>query len=175
MATAKDATEYYSDGMPQLDPAFMGNLIFWFIVTILAIYFIMSRIAIPRISSTLEERASAISRDIEQAANLKQQAEDAEAQYNAALANARAEAQKIAADTKAEIQGELDVAIQKADAEIAARSAESEARIEEIRASASDAVKKVAKDTANEIIKSVMPGAADAKSITAAITAQLKG
>jgi len=166
MATAKDATEYYSDGMPQLDPAFMGNLIFWFIVTILAIYFIMSRIAIPRISSTLEERASAISRDIEQAANLKQQAEDAEAQYNAALANARAEA---------EIQGELDIAIQKADAEIAARSAESEARIEEIRASASDAVKKVAKDTASEIIKSVMPGAADAKSITAAITAQLKG
>jgi len=71
-------------------------------VTILAIYFIMSRIAIPRISSTLEERASAISRDIEQAANLKQQAEDAEAQYNAALANARAEAQKIAADTKAD-------------------------------------------------------------------------
>ena len=175
MAAAKDGATKYYEGMPQLDPAFMGNQVFWFIITILVVYFIMSRIAIPRISSTLEERSNAISRDIEQAADLKTKAEEAEAAYNQALANARAEAQKIAAETKADIQKDLDAAIAKADAEIAARAAESEARIGEIRASADKAVKDVAKTTATEIIKSVMPGAADAKTITSAITSALKG
>lgn len=178
MATAAEAGEKaskYYEGMPQIDPAFMPNLIFWFVLTILAIYFILARVAIPRISSTLEERSSAISRDIEQAADLKTRAEEAETAYNDALAKARGEAQKIAAEAKADIQKDLDAAIAKADAEIAARAAESEARIGDIRASADKAVKDVAKTTANEIIKSVMPGAADAKSITAAITAALKG
>ena len=34
------------EGMPQLDPAFMPNLIFWLVLTMLAIYWILSRIAL---------------------------------------------------------------------------------------------------------------------------------
>jgi F-type H+-transporting ATPase subunit b len=62
----------------------------------------------------------------------------------------------------------------KADAEIAAKSAESEKRIGEIRAGAMEAVTEVARDTAKELV-AVLGGKADAKAVTAAVTAALKG
>ena len=73
-----------------------------------------------------------------------------------------------------DIQADLDVAIAKADADITAKAAESEAAIAEIRAGAEAAVKGVAKDTAKEII-AAMGGKADARSVTSAVTARMKG
>ena len=161
-------------GMPQLCGEWMGNQIFWLVVTLVVIFFILSRVALPRIASILAERQGSITNDLAAAEDLKAKAVEAEDAYNKALADARAEAQNIVAAAKADIQGDLDDAIAKADAEIAARSAESEKKIAEIRASALDSVKVVAKDTAKEIV-SAMGGKADAKSVTAAVTARMKG
>ena len=91
-----------------------------------------------------------------------------------ALATARTEAGKIVAAAKAEIQKDLDAATAKADVEITARAAESEAKIAEIRAGAEEAVQAVAKDTAKELV-AALGGTADARSVTAAIAARLKG
>lgn len=161
-------------GMPQLCGDWMGNQVFWLVVTLVVIYLILSRVALPRIASVLAERQGTITNDIAAAEELKKKAEDAEAAYNQALADARAEAQKIVADAKAEIQADLDVAIAKADAEIAAKAAESEKAIAEIRAGALDSIKDVAKDTAGEIV-GALGGKADKKSITSAVTAAMKG
>lgn len=160
--------------MPQLDFSTFPNQIFWLVVTLIVIYFILSRVALPRIGAVLAERQGTITNDIAAAEELKQRAVEAEAAYDQALLDARAEAGKIVADAKADIQAELDVQMQKADAEIAAQTAESEKAIAEINAGAADAVKAVAKDTAKEIV-AAMGGKADAKTITAAINAALKG
>jgi F-type H+-transporting ATPase subunit b len=169
-------TETTADGagMPQLDFATFPNQIFWLAVTLVAIYFVLSRISLPRIAGVLSERQGTITNDIAAAEELKLKAKEAEAAYNQALAEARAEAQKIAAETKAEIQAELAKAQAKADAEIAAKGAESEKAIAEIRAGAVESVKAVAKDTTKEIL-SAMGSKADAKAVTAAITARMKG
>jgi F-type H+-transporting ATPase subunit b len=161
-------------GMPQLCFEWYGNQIFWLIVTLVVIYFVLSRIALPRIAAILAERQGTITNAIANAEDLKQKAAEAETAYNKALADARAEAQTIAAETRASIQGELDKAIAKADAEISAKAAESEKAIAAIRASALDSVKDVAKDTAKEIVSS-LGHKSDAKSITAAVTARMKG
>lgn len=161
-------------GMPQLDFSTFPNQIFWLVVTLIVIYFILSRVALPRIGAVLAERQSTITNDIAAAEELKQRAQEAEAAYDQALIDARAEANKIVADAKAEIQADLDVQMAKADAEIAAQTAESEKAIAEIQDGAADAVKAVAKDTAKEIV-AAMGGKADAKTITAAINAALKG
>ena len=105
-------------GMPQLDFSIYPNLIFWLLVAIVALYFILSRVALPRIGTVLAERNDAIANDIEMAALLKRRADEAEAAYNAALAQARDEAHKIAAETKAGIDKELASLLAKADAEI---------------------------------------------------------
>ncbi len=160
--------------MPQLNPDYFSNQIFWLLVTLVVIYFILSRVALPRIASVLAERQGTITNDIAAAEELKQRAQEAEAAYEKALSDARAEAAKIVDDTKAEIQTQLDVELQKADAEIAAKTAESEAAIAEIQAGAADAVKTVAKEAAKEIV-AAMGGTADARTVTAAVTARMKG
>ncbi len=162
-------------GMPQLDIGTFDNQVFWLVITLVVIYFVLSRVALPRIAAILAERQGTITNDIAAAEDLKAKAHDAEAAYDKALADARAEAQRISAETKATIQADLNgVAIAKADAEIAAKTAESEKAIAEIRAGAMEAVTEVANDTAMEIV-AVMGSKADAESIDTAVAARMKG
>ena len=161
-------------GMPQLDFAHFPNQIFWLVVTLIVIYLVLSRVALPRIGAVLAQRAGTISNDIAAAEDLKRKASEAEDAYEKALADARVEAGRIAAEAKAEIQAELDAAIAKADEQIAAKSAESEKAIAEIQDGAMEAVQAVAKDTAKEIV-AAMGASADARTVTAAINARMKG
>lgn len=161
-------------GMPQLCADWMSNQVFWLVVTLLVIYFVMSRIALPRIGAVLAERSGTITNDIAAAEELKAKAVEAEEAYQKALSDARAEAASIVAAAKAEIQAELDSELAKADAQIAAKAAESEAAIAEIRAGAVKSVTAVAKDTAKELV-GALGGKADAKTVTAAVTARMKG
>ena len=170
----QSAAEASGPGMPQLDFSTWGNQIFWLVITLVVIYLILSRVALPRIASVLAERQGTITNDIAAAEDLKAKAQEAEAAYDKALIDARAEAGRIVAETKAGIQADLDKAIATAYTKIAAKAAEGEKVIAEIRAGALDNVKVVAKDTAKEIV-AAMGGKADAKSITAAVTARMKG
>lgn len=174
MATP-DAAAASAPGMPQLDFATFPNQIIWLVITLVAIYVILTQFALPRIAGALEDRHEAIADDLEKAADLKRQAEEAEEAYNEALRKARSEAQAIAAETKAKIQAELDSATAKADAEIAAKAAESEARISEIRESALKSVEDVANETAGAVVDAVLPGTADADALKSAVAAALKG
>lgn len=161
-------------GMPQLCGEWMGNQIFWLVVTLVVIFFILSRIALPRIAAILAERQGAITSDLATAEDLKAKAVEAEKAYNKALADARAEAQNIIAATKAEMKQELDEAMAKADADIAARAAEGEKKIAEIRASALESIKEVAHATAQELVVA-MGFKPDAKAIASAVTERVKG
>lgn len=161
-------------GLPQLCPDWMGNQIFWLVIALVVIFFILSRIALPRIAAVLAERQGTITNDLAAAEDLKEKASDAEDAYNKALADARAQAQEIIAEAKAEINAELEEATQKADAEIAAKTAEGEKAIADIRANAMESVKEVAKDTAKELV-AAMGVKADGRSVTSAVNSRLKG
>lgn len=162
-------------GMPQLDTAIYPNLIFWLVVALVALYLILTRVALPRISTILAERNDAISNDLEMAAIYKRRAEEAETAYNAALAKAREEAQRIAAEAKAEVGRELGGLMAKADAEIAAKGAESATRIREIEASATESVGEVARAAAADIVAAIGPRAAKDAVIAKAVAAAMKG
>ncbi|MEM9552525.1 MAG: F0F1 ATP synthase subunit B' [Pseudomonadota bacterium] len=160
--------------MPQLEISTFPNQIFWLVVTLVVIYLILSRVALPRIGSILADRAGTITNDIAAAEDLKAKAAEAERAYEQALADARAEAQQIVAATKAEIQAELNDAIAAADAQIAEKAAESEQAIAEIRAGALESVREVATATAGEIV-TALGGSADAGAVTDAVASRMKG
>lgn len=174
MATEAHGEAGQAVGMPQLDFSTWPNQIFWLLVTLVVIYFVLSKIALPRIAAVLADRKSTITNDLAAAEELKAKAVAAEKAYNDALANARTEAAKIVAQAKAEIQKDLDAATAKADAEIAAKAAESEKTIAGIRDGAAAAVAEVARDVAAELV-AALGGGADAKTVTAAVTERLKG
>ena len=162
-------------GMPQLDFSTFPNQIFWLIVTLVVLYLVLSRVALPRIATVLSERHGAIQRDLDKAEEMKRSAIEAENAYNKALADARAKANDIVNEAKSEIQKDLDKAIAKADLEISAKAVESEKAISAIRDSAVQSVEEVANITANNIVDAILPEAADTKTIKAAVAARLKG
>ena len=161
-------------GMPQLCFEWYGNQIFWLIITLVVIYFLLSRLALPRIAAILAERQGTITNAIANAEDLKVKAAEAEEAYNKALADARSEAQAIAAENRAKMQAVLDEAIAKADAEIAAKAAESEKAIAEIRASALENIREVANEAAKDIV-AAFGGKADANTVTEAVSERMKG
>ncbi|MEB8387548.1 F0F1 ATP synthase subunit B' [Rhodobacteraceae bacterium KMM 6894] len=161
-------------GLPQLCGEWMGNQVFWLVVTLVIIFFVLSRIALPRIGAVLAERQGSITNDIAAAEDLKSKAVSAEEAFKKAEADARTAAQAIISEAKAEIKADLDVAMAKADAEIAAKAAEGEKTISEIRKNALANVTEVAKSATKDIV-AAMGGTADAKTVNAAVTARMKG
>jgi F-type H+-transporting ATPase subunit b len=161
-------------GMPQLDFSTFPNQIFWLVVTLVVTFLLLKLVVLPRVAGILAERKGAMASDLAAAEELKQKAVAAEKAYQDALVKARSEAAKIIAAAKAEIAGDLKAAIAKADDQIAAKAADSEKRIAEIKAGAMDAVSQVAKATAGELV-AALGGTADAKAIASAVSARLKG
>jgi F-type H+-transporting ATPase subunit b len=161
-------------GLPQLDLSTFPNQIFWLVITIVVLYWVLSRVALPRIAAVISDRQGAITGDLMAAEEFKQKAREAEAAYDKALADARTEAQKIVAANRAEIQKELNAAIAHADAEIAARTAESEKRIREIRDSAANDAREVARDVTAELVRS-FGGNVDQAAVDQAVDDRMKG
>lgn len=165
------ATEAAEEGMPQLDPSTFDNQIFWLVVSLVAIFMIVRRLAMPRIGTTLANRAGSISNDLGAAETLRAQAHEAEAAYDRALAEARAEAGRIVAATRAEIQAGLDAELARADVEIEAKSTESARRLAEIEREATSSVAAVARDAARALV-AALGGSGDDAGIDAAVAAR---
>ncbi len=161
-------------GMPQLDLTTFGNQIFWLLVALAVIYFALSRIALPRLGSILADRQGLMTGDLSTAEDFRRKAKDAEAAYERALADARAEAGKIVDANRADMQHELDAAIATADAEISARTVQSEQRIGEIRNSSARDARTVAQDVAAELVRA-FGAQPDPAALTAAVDARMKG
>jgi F-type H+-transporting ATPase subunit b len=160
--------------MPQLDISTFSNQIFWLVVSLVVLYLIMSRVALPRIAAVLADRRSAITSDIAAAEEFKLKAVEAEKAYTRALEEARAEAHRIVEAAKAEMQAELNVQIAQADAEISAKAAESERRIREIRDNAVAMVTDVSKDVTGDILAAFDMNA-ETGAVGAAVDARIKG
>lgn len=161
-------------GMPQLDFSTFPNQIFWLATALTAIYFLLTRVALPRMGAVMAERSGTITNDLAAAEDLKAHAQEAEAAYERSLRDARAEANRIVAEARAEMQSELDEAIADADERIAERTAESERAIAAIREQASGSVREVARDVAREIVQA-MGFESDAGRVDAAVDSRVGG
>ena len=64
MATEAHGEAGKAVGMPQLDFSTWPNQIFWLLVTLVVIYFVLSKIALPRIGAVLADRKSTITNDL---------------------------------------------------------------------------------------------------------------
>ncbi len=160
-------------GMPQLDFSTFPNQIFWLLVMLAVTYFVLSRVALPRIGAVLAERQGTISNDLAAAEDLRRKAQEAEDAYDRALAEARSEAQRIAQKARDEIQTDIDAAMADADARIAAQTAESEKEIATIRDEAIRNVREVAKDAAAALVD-VLGGNPDQADIDAAVAENME-
>ena len=141
-----------SGGLPQMDFSTYPSQIFWLAITFGILYWVMSSMVLPRLGGTIEERRDRIADDLDHAAEFRRQAEEAETAYNAALADARAKAQSIAADTRTEVETEIAELQAMADEKTAASLTAAEERLNKMK---DDAALKV-RDAAGDVTKSIV-------------------
>ena len=136
---------------PILDYSYWPSQIFWFVVTFILLYFILSRVFLPGVGQVLEERSSRIADDIDSASRMQREAEEANAAYETSLKDARAKAHNVAEATRASVDEEISREMAAADAEADKAAAIAETRIREIRAESMKNIDAVARETADAI------------------------
>ena len=151
-AAAEAAHEAPKSGLPQLNPEHISPQLFWLALTFATLFFIMSKIALPRIGDVIGERKDRINRDIEAAGKLKADTDKALADYEKALADARSNASGIAKQTRDKLAAETEAEKSKVEGQIAAKLRESDTRIAATKTKALSAVNDIAAETASAVI-----------------------
>lgn len=151
-------SEAHGKSFPPLDPSTFAPQLIWLAITFVTLYFVMSRVALPRISTVIEERRDRIASDLDQAEQLKQQTEEAIAAYEESLTQARAKAIGIAQETREALTNEVEAEKLEAEKQISETLAVAEKRISDAKSAALSHVSEVASDTAEAIVKELIGG-----------------
>lgn len=154
---------------PPFDVATFAGQLFWLAITFGALYWLMSTIALPRVGAILEERANTIARDLDNAAKMQAKAEETALAYEAALTEARKNAQGIAQasrDAGAKASDERRHAVE---AELAAKLAKAEETIAAGKASAMSAVRGLGSEVAVAIVTKLTGKAPSASEASEAV------
>ena len=142
--------------MPQLVFADWAPQLVWLAISFIGLYFILSRIALPRIGEVLEERSDHIQRDVDQTAKLKTETETAIANYEQQLQSARANALEIAQKARDKLTQEMNVERAEIEKQIQTKALAAEASIRAAKTDALAQVNDIAADTASNIIEKLI-------------------
>jgi F-type H+-transporting ATPase subunit b len=155
--------------MPQLEAHDWAPQLIWLAITFIGLYIIMAKAVIPRIGGVLEQRRDKIADDLDQAQSLKNETEKAIADYEAALAEARAKAHAIAEETRSSLKAETDKQARKLEATLDVKMAEAEERIKSTKDAAMAQVRDVAAEVAGVIVKEMIGGSVTKAKVKAAL------
>jgi F-type H+-transporting ATPase subunit b len=160
--------------MPQLNPLDWAPQLIWLAITFGILYLLMKWVALPKIGSVIEARQARIAGDLEAADKLRRQTEEAIAAYEQALAEAKARAHGIAQEARNKLKDEVAAERSALERDLAAKSAEAEARIHQAKVSALKDVNTVASETAAEIVRRLIGVAPSQPESSAAVAAARK-
>ena len=161
-------------GFPPMDAHSFPSQIFWLVIFFALLYLLMSKVALPRMEAVLKNRHRAIESDLSKATALKHETEAAIQHYEKSLADARANAQGIATETRTKVNAEIEAERSALEKTLSAKLAEADSRISATKAKAMQDVNEVAAETAAEIV-SALTGAPVSKEQAAKAIAGLKG
>jgi len=145
------------------------------VIAFVVLYLIVSRIALPRIGSVLDERQNTIDGDLAQAQKLKDESDSALKAYESDLAAARSRAQAIGAETREKLNAASEAERKTLEERLALKLAEAEKTIASTREAAMSNVRGIATDAAAAIVQRLTGVAPDGASVGQAVDASLKG
>jgi len=145
------------------------------VIAFVALYLIVSRIALPRVGKTIDDRQNAIDRDLADAQKLKDESDGALRAYESELAAARSRAQAIGAETREKLSAASEAERTKLEERLSLKLADAEKTIASTRATAMRNVRGIAADAAAAIVQRLTGIAPDGTSVNRAVDASLKG
>lgn len=154
---------------PPFDPNTFAPQLVWLAITFAVLYWALSRVALPKIGSVIDERRDRIQRDLDEAERMKTETDAALKAYEQALAEARGKAQTMAKETRDRLSAEVEKERHKVDEQIAAKLADTETRIEATKLRALASVNEIAVETAGAIVTRLLGKEIPASEIQAAL------
>jgi len=151
-----------------------ASQLIWFAIAFGLLYYVMSRLALPRVASVIENRSQRISGDLAEAERLRAESEAAGAAYEKSLNDARAKAKAIAQEMRDALTAESEAQRKKLEAELHDRLAASEATIRTRTTEAMGSVRGIAADTAATIVERLTGQAPDRRTVEAALDRALR-
>lgn len=161
--------------MPQFDPTYFAPQIVWLVITFLALYLLMSKLILPRVTGILSQREDRIDGNLKRAEALKEEAAQVLAAYQKAIADARAQAQS--ALTKAAADIAADTARREAEfaKKMAEQTAAAEASIRAAKTQALADVRGIASEVAALMTNKVTGASVDANAVVSAVDGVMRG
>ncbi len=145
------------------------------LIAFVALYLIVSRIALPRVGSVIDERQNKIEGDLADAQKLKDQSDSALKAYENELAAARSRAQAIGAETREKLNAASEAERKTLEDQLSVKLAEAEKTIASTREAAMGNVRGIAADAAAALVQQLTGVLPDGKSVDSAVAASLKG
>jgi F-type H+-transporting ATPase subunit b len=161
-------------GFPPFDAQSFPSQLIWLALTFIALYLLMSRVALPRIGSILEERRRRIAEDLAQAQRLEGLSDAAIAAHEKALNEARGRAQTLANETRANAAAAAEARRREVDAKLNLHVAEAEKAIAATRSAAMTNVRGIASDAASAIVERLIGTTPASQETAEAVNAVLK-
>jgi F-type H+-transporting ATPase subunit b len=145
------------------------------LIAFVALYLIVSRIALPRVGSVIDARQNAIDGDLAEAQKLKDASDSALKAYESELAAARSRAQAIGAETRDKLNAASEAERKVLEERLSVKLADAEKTIASTRESAMSNVRGIAADAAAAIVQRLTGVLPDGGAVNSAVDASLKG
>lgn len=159
---------------PPFDAKNFPSQILWFVIAFGILYVVMSRVALPRIKTIIDQRAGRIESDLAAAHKMQDEARQAAEAYEKTLAEARARSKELANQMRAKVKLEQEARRHEVETELDAKLKTSELQIAETKASAMANVGQIANDAAAAIVEHFTGKPADRTAVAAAIADSTK-
>src|SRR5437763_11559687 len=161
--------------MPQLDISTFTPQLVWLAIWFVVLYLLMSKLALPRVSATMETRRRRREDDLARAAQLKADADAASAAYQKTLAEARAQAQSTIKETSDRLAADAAERQCALAAMLAEQIEAAERRIAATKEQALADVRGIAVDVGSSVVEKLTGGVPDAAKMAAAVDSRLSG
>lgn len=177
MAILLATTQAPGGAKPQFPPfnaETFASQILWFAITFVLLYLLMSRVALPRVGAIMAARAGKIESDLAAAQKTKNETDAAIAGYEKKLADARNNAQTLAAQTRDKLMAEADERRKTLEGKLSEKLQDAEKTIVQTKTAAMANVKSIATDAAAEIVERLIGTKPDTKTVADAVDKSLK-
>lgn len=162
-------------GMPQLNFGDYPPQIVWLVITFVALYFIMSKVAMPAIAGTLEKRQAKIQGDLDAAEKANDDTRALLTAYEKRLADAREEARRLQRERAEADSAAATRQLGALGERLGAQIGEAEKRIADQRGQVLAGLEQMAGEIAQSVYAKLAGKPADAGALGAKVSTAVKG
>mgnify|MGYP005672096583 FL=1 len=158
-----------SGGMPQLNPEFWISQIVWLVITFGALYVILSKVILPKISNNLESRRSQILENIEIAEKQREESEEKLKEFDKIILNSKLEAKNLFNEARQKVLNEIDKKRSEMEKNLEEEISSAEKEIQSLNNNSTENIKKIATETSLNLIQQLIGEEINKESISSVV------